>query len=313
MSYSFSVQSKTELPLEKIIEGISIENLKHEQFQIGDLQMPISEACYIEGVSTRAVLFTYEKGIYNVRILIFSSPEDYQVAFTLIKNVARLTNAEIESEEGLTVSLENFDNHFNIKWIERKEHAYFNTIKVTSREDGGMSQSDGYKRTFYYGEKMFKHINKLSNDLSTQYDFFINRMRDIQNIENKGISVSNIQRFKHIETGEIEGLVIWDVNEDSFLPYSNYIGIRDEKGKPFKFDYNLLEEFREELKEIVRLDEKQFVIMKINTGELIYLIEKIKELSNLGESNEDKKKGEDDNNEMKKKSWFKRIIDTYKP
>src|SRR5579871_2701664 len=131
MSFSFYLDLPKAPPLGELLEPIPYDILCVEEDEIDpDDDWPEGYThLYREGLSTCAVEIDREDNRFQVRIMAFCSPEDYELALTVVELLAKWGNVEtIEPEDGEPMSLKELKAQYGKEWIADQVKSLFSML-----------------------------------------------------------------------------------------------------------------------------------------------------------------------------------------
>lgn len=94
---------------------------------------------YRPKISCRAIEVTSAPNEFEVRIMAHSSPEDLDLALGLIAAAARNAGAVIESEDGDTVTADEFRRRFDDAWVSNLVRSPFGMFHMILNQGGSMT------------------------------------------------------------------------------------------------------------------------------------------------------------------------------
>ncbi len=112
---------------------------------------------YRPQISCRTIEVTVEDDSFEVRLMAYSSPEDYRLGLSLVAAVARQTSLLIRSEEGDVVDTDAFANQFGEVWIDHMVRFPLGMFNRTMTQ-GGTDTLNGAIRPFVVGPNMLREL-----------------------------------------------------------------------------------------------------------------------------------------------------------
>ncbi len=162
MSFSFYLDLPKAPPLGELLEPIPYDILCVEEDEIDpDDDWPEGYThLYREGLSTCAVEIDREDNRFQVRIMAFCSPEDYELALTVVELLAKWGNVEtIEPEDGEPMSLKELKAQYGKEWIADQVKSLFSMLPaMVEKEKDAALQVPGAVRPFWIGPRLMKEL-----------------------------------------------------------------------------------------------------------------------------------------------------------
>src|SRR5262249_2652463 len=136
---------------------------------------------YLPGLSIRAIEAVWEDGTFQVRIMAFSGPEEYDLAFAFLERAAELYDGDVEPEDGEPVPAERLREAYGPAWIEG-QLSLFQVLPQMARQQGNTLQVMGPVRPFHLGRRL---LGELEEDGPPEElpERIIALMRRVQNVD----------------------------------------------------------------------------------------------------------------------------------
>lgn len=110
-------------------------------------------------LSTRGVEVGYNDGSFNVRFLALSSPEDYDLGFSILERVSKEMDGLVRAEDGDRIPVTTLRKNYDSAWIEQMLRSHVDV--VYSGRIGGPDESltvNGAVRPVVFGPRMRKEL-----------------------------------------------------------------------------------------------------------------------------------------------------------
>jgi len=170
MSYTFTIAAPvTDIPAELFAAAGLADVACREGIDLTAAWPDGVTHFYRPAVSCRAIEVMSAADEFEVRIMAHSSPEDFALALGLIEAAARNAGVAIESEDGDTVTADEFRSRFDEAWVGdlvRSPFGMFNMI----RNQGGSMTVHGAIRPMELGPAMLDELGfGQDDDFSTRF------------------------------------------------------------------------------------------------------------------------------------------------
>lgn len=164
MSFSFYLDLPNPPPMGELLEPIPYDILCVEEEEI-DPEDDWPEGythLFREGLSTCAVEINREETRYQVRIMAFCSPEDYELALAVVEQLALYGEvATITPEEGEPMPLGQLKKQYGKEWIAQQVKSLFGMLPaMVAREKDTALQVPGAVRPFWIGSRLMKELTE---------------------------------------------------------------------------------------------------------------------------------------------------------
>lgn len=158
MSYTFTIAAPvTDTPAQLFAAAGFTDIVCREGIDLADAWPDGVTHFYQPGVSCRAIEFTSTPDEFEVRIMAHSSPEDVSLALGLIEAAARNAGVAIESEDGDTVTADEFRSRFDDAWVGNLVRSPFGMLNMI-RNQGGTMTVHGAIRPMELGPAMLDEL-----------------------------------------------------------------------------------------------------------------------------------------------------------
>jgi hypothetical protein len=145
------------------------------------------------GVSTRGVEVGYSEGQLSVRFLLLSSPEDYDLGFTILEQVAPRMGGMVQAEDGDPIPIESLRTEYGTEWIDSMLAVHAKHCMQQDLAPGHVMSIQGPVRTVFFGARLRAELARGAAD--TLVDRMLERIRYIQYIDlDDGCYVANVMR-----------------------------------------------------------------------------------------------------------------------
>lgn len=262
MSFTFYIECKSKL---EYLQLMQIDQLSCcEPTAAAEKHLIGVRHFFIPNVSCRGSEVAREDDGYSVRILACSSPEDYELAFTLVETIAKSTNGKISGECGSTATVEQFRSKFDSEWRGNDQNLSFAAVRsaAVGLPSGESLSLSGAVRPFYVGPRMFHELSKLGSEEDVRKEFF-EKFRAVQYIDPELYYVPSIRVFPKSS----KELVIWGPGCQYFLPATDVFALvsLEDEAPPLFVDSSCLQELAGE--RISWLDEKQALVSSVEESD----------------------------------------------
>ena len=203
MSFSFYINAPEPPDYQRVLDGIDLWDVHCDEEEPEDGPWPEGTLhFYRENLSTRGVEISLEEGKFQVRILTLSSPEDYELALRFTESAAEELGQEVEPEGFVAMPAVALRDRFDDNWI-RHTNEYGAAIiqQMVKEADSSNLTMDGSKRPIYIGPRV---VQELEDD-GPEEDFpdrLIEKMREIQNIDEGEYFFANVMEARPTEAGQ---------------------------------------------------------------------------------------------------------------
>ncbi len=262
MSFTFYIECKSKL---EYLQLMQIDQLSCAEPEAASEKHLIGvRHFFIPNLSCRGSEVAAEEDGYSVRILACSAPEEYELAFTLVETIAKLTNGKISGECGSSVTVEQLRSKFDSEWINNDLDGSFAAVKSAAAglTKGEYLSLSGAVRPFYVGPRMFEEFRKLGSEESLRNEFF-EKFRAIQYIDPELYYIPSIKVFPQSS----KELIIWGPGCQSFIPAVQVFALvsLEDEVPPLFVGSDCLQELAGE--KISWLDEKQALVSSVDESD----------------------------------------------
>jgi len=158
MSYSFYIRTDVKPAVADVLARIDFPDIvapdAHGAWPDGTLHF------YRAEISTRATEITYEDHAFQVRILAFASPEDYELALRVVEHLAVLTGSQIEPEDDIVFPAEKLRDNYDTTWVKRLTDSQTDIIGNFAKNEGNTVTIVGPVREFHIGPRLFAELEE---------------------------------------------------------------------------------------------------------------------------------------------------------
>lgn len=262
MSFTFYIECKSKL---EYLQLMQIDQLScAEPVAASEKHLIGVRHFFIPNVSCRGSEVAAEEDGYSVRILACSAPEEYELAFTLVETIAKLTNGKISGECGSSVTVEQLRSKFDSAWINNDLNLSFAAVESSAAglTNGEYLSLSGAVRPFYVGPRMFEEFSKLGSEESLRNVFF-EKFRAVQYVDPELYYIPAIRLFPHSS----KELIIWGPGSPSLIPAAQVFALvsLEDEVPPLFVDSDCLQELAGE--RISWLDEKQALVSSVDESD----------------------------------------------
>ena len=181
LSYSFYVAGPAPRNSSLLLDGVRCREEEHLESH-AVMKEGFFYHFHVPRRSTRGVEVGYERGSFQVRFLSLSSPEDYDLGFSLLERVAPRMDGLVQPEDGdrlaVTVLRKSYDN----TWVDQMLRSHVDIVH--SGHIGGPNEiltMPAIVRPVHFGPRMRAELGK--GPPQTLIDRVLDRVRLIQYID----------------------------------------------------------------------------------------------------------------------------------
>jgi hypothetical protein len=237
---------------------------------------------YLPGVSIRAIEAVWEDGRFQVRIMAFSAPEEYELAFAFLERAAELYDSDVEPEDGEALPLTRLREEYGPAWVEGQV-AMFHMLPQLMRQHRTTLQITGPVRPFHLGPRLLAELEEAGPPEGLP-ERLIALMRRVQYIDPEEYYCADALRFEKKGGGKVITLTAWGPNVRYLFPEVQYLAVMEGAQKHFMIPYRVLLEIAGE--RVTFLDEVQTLVEPFDDYEWPDLLERAREyaVDPLGEA-----------------------------
>jgi hypothetical protein len=215
VSFSFRIHLSAPLP-RVLFEASLVSGLAWVDPPDGDRLTPGTYHMHIEGRSTRGVEFTWEDGVFNVRLLVASSPEDLLLGLGIACTVARFVRERIHSEDGHCLAADEMGHVYDQAWIDMvvERDARFLRQAALQQEYQNMVLV-GALRPFNLGPRTVRALDAAGPEASYPQRF-LDAVRRVQ-YPPAGYDAREAEQVV-LPSGEKIGVVLWKLDRGYLFP-----------------------------------------------------------------------------------------------
>lgn len=185
MSHSFYIRDVGEASLSQTLEALPFNDLVVEP-QSPNGGWPELAHIYQEGVSVRAIETALEGGTLQVRIMAYSSPDDFALAAAITDHVASQFGAIIEPEDNEAMDVERWRELYGSDWQLEQSKTYIQMLvsMYVGAEDGRLSRIWGTRQEFVVGPRL---MGPLLQDPDNFSENFFSRVRRLNYLDREDV------------------------------------------------------------------------------------------------------------------------------
>ena len=230
MSYSFYMATKVAPDFHALLAA-----LPHDAIECDDIDFypPLGEGFpedvyfhfYLRGISTRAVEVGFHEGALQVRIMTCSCREDYELAFSFVKEVAATYDAMIEPEDREPLALAQFDFEFE-GWVDEmvKSGATLLPRLIENPDFSTPLTLPGPRREFHFGERVSAELG--DPDAPDFADRLFEKIRSVRYFDDDEFYYhANVMQIEYKESGETTSIAVWGPGVDYVFPKVEYLSL----------------------------------------------------------------------------------------
>ena len=197
MSYSFYIHDVADVSLRKTLDALPFDNLVVDPEAV-DEGWPGVVHIYQNDVSVRSVETSLENGTLQVRILAFSSLDDFGLAAAITELVARTHDRPIEPEDDEPMPVERWAERYGPTWQTEQCDSHLKALVGLYRQRGSMSMW-GTRADFQAGPRLMEPLLTDPENFSTN---FFNRVRRFNYIDREDVFVAYLAVARAKETSK---------------------------------------------------------------------------------------------------------------
>ena len=233
MSFSFYMETAQSPDFQNTIAAVSVPlECEEAEYDFYPQSGPFPEETffhfYIFGVSTRAIEVGYSNGAMQVRIMTCSCREDFDVAFELVREIARSCNASIQPEDrDGSISVAEFDATYDDAWVDDmvKSGATFLPAMIREREMASPLTLPGPVRDFHIGDRLLGEIEAEGGDFA---DALFKRIRETRYVDPDQYFFHANQMAIQAEGSDVQKIIAaWGPGVDYIFPRVDYFAFID--------------------------------------------------------------------------------------
>ncbi len=273
MPLTFKIKSGKIIRNKDIIDNLSlnvkIANLK-DKSQRDQLGEGYEYIYYIQNVSTKGVLISYDLGIYEVEVNALSCEEDYELAFKIVSILYNILMQPIYiNMNKKPLNLEELQNIYTKIFIFSKIEDSINSIEKILKENEYI-YIYGCLKEVYICKSLYKNLKINSKNFRELKDNLFNLIRRVQYIENNYFEPSTYV----IEDEEPWTYISVTFGIDYFLPKVDKLIIFFSECEDYLVDYESLNKVVFEKLKLI--DGAQYTLDALTEKELRQLLYELK-------------------------------------
>ena len=238
---------------------------------------PIPEETYFHlfrmGLSTRTVEVVWRDDELAVRIMTCSSPEDFELAFSIIRRTAAVCGGEITSEEGETFPADRLGEYHGEEWVEQMVASGPAAVRGIVLEEDDTVTIPGPAGNFFLGPRTLDRLGEEDRDFG---DALFDAIREVQWTDPDKWFRAGIMGIMLEGSREKQRLSVWGPGVDYFFPHVDRIAITQTGDDDFLIPYEAITEL---VPEAEYADEKQLLVPAIPEEEWPDFVEQARQHS----------------------------------
>jgi len=191
MSFSFYVPSPTLPRLGEVLEALPFadvrccEEARSEEEELFDRAAHWPDRhlhFYRDGLSTCAVEVYWEDGAFQVRVMAFAAPEEYELALEFAEFFARRSGTTVRPEDGDAMTVEELRRKYDPDWIAGQVASLFSMLPTIVRDSEGSCQVPGPVRLFHVGRRLLGELEAAGPPEELR-ERLLAKMREVQYVD----------------------------------------------------------------------------------------------------------------------------------
>ena len=185
MSHSFYIGNVGDASLSQTLEALPFDDLIVEP-QNPNGGWPEIAHVYQDGVSVRAIETAMEGDRLQVRIMAYSSPDDFALAAAITDQVASQFGKEIEPEDNESMSVDRWREEYGLEWQREQAKTYLQMLvsMYTSDRHDGVLRMWGTRQEFLVGPRVMDPLLADPDNFSKN---FFERVRRLNYLEREDV------------------------------------------------------------------------------------------------------------------------------
>jgi hypothetical protein len=276
MSYSFYIEAPSPPSWSAVVGALDYEDIgvvERDRIPEDD-RFPEDDYFHVyrQGLSTRTVEIGWDGEALSVRLMTCSSPEDYRMGLELVRIAAEELDAEIRSEEGHELMLDELAEVFDDDWVEHMVTSAPDTLRAMVAEDGETLTIPGPTGMFFLGPKT---VARLEEQDAAFADAMLEAMRDTHWVDPNNWFKASIMAMVDEESGEERTLTVWGPGVNYAFPAVDNVAIvQAPDGDDFLIPYDAVIELAPSH---YYLDERQLKVPAIEESDWAEFVERARQ------------------------------------
>jgi hypothetical protein len=264
MSFSFYVQAPSRPALRQLLEDLPFEEIRcceedtaeeeeaddeEEAQEAEEEEASADEATddwpgdfvhlYRAERSLRALELSWDDGTFQVRIMAFSSPEDYELALAIVGRAAEFYESEVTPEDGDAIPLGQFRRKYSQAWAAREIEVLFEMLPKMLDKETGTLQLMGAVRPFHLGQRLMGEL-RAAGPAEGLTDRIIEAMRRVQNVDQDEYYCASALRVEPRNGGKKFTVAAWAPGVRYLFPQVDYLAVIEPPSGHFLVPYKKL-------------------------------------------------------------------------
>lgn len=158
---------------------------------------------------------------YEITVNTLSSIDDHRLAIEICKALSALTNSTIRGEESEAMTIQDFEQNYNDKWIEENAHQGIGALKHMVSNQGSEVRIPGINIEYCIGKRLFVNIeaDRLTNE--ELYLKLVQGMLNLHALKDQGYWIPTL-----FEANGLEGpwtYTVLSLKEKQLVKYADYV------------------------------------------------------------------------------------------
>jgi hypothetical protein len=277
MSFSFYLDLPKPPPLGGLLEPIPYDILcvEEEEIDPADDWPEGYTHLFREHLSTCAVEIKRVTSRFQVRIMDFAAPEDYELALGVVEQLAKWGQVEtIEPEDLEPMPLAALQKRYGNQWIAEQVQSLFGMLPgMVAKEKDASLQVPGPVRPFWIGPRLLKELMEAGPEKSLP-ERIIAAIRKVQYVDPEEYFCAAVMEVSSKTTDESFTVTAWGPGVRYLFPNVEYLAvIEDMEGEEhFLVPYKAIHEIAGDY--CSWLDEEQTVVEPFDDDEWPKVLER---------------------------------------
>jgi len=228
VSYTFSVATGSPPVLRRLLDSLGHPDLRLEhELPEGEAFPPGAWKVYRQGLSTRSLELSYDKGKLEARLLMCSSPDVSELALAVCERWATESGALVEPEDDDPYPPDARPERFSGDWADREfeHHAGLLAVMVDRQDPPGPLTMNGPRRQFHIDARLLGELRAAGGQAGLAYQL-LERMRRVQYLDESGLYAARILSVQDKESGAVKYTVsVWGPDQAYLFPRVTYLAV----------------------------------------------------------------------------------------